>query len=106
MRTDLSPELLKEIDPLKVGQLTRVLRTQRGYQIIKLETATERKVKTLDEARPEIADRLAGEKQRGQMVQYLQHLRGQAIIDWKNDEVKKAYELGLKQQGNVQPSAR
>ena len=106
MRTDLSPELLKEIDPLKVGQLTRVLRTQRGYQIIKLETATERKVKTLDEARPEIADRLAGEKQRGQMVQYLQHLRGQAIIDWKNDEVKKAYELGLKQQGNAQPSAR
>ena len=75
-RTDLSPELLKEIDPMKVGQLTRVLRTPRGYQIIKLETATDRKVKTLDEARPEIADRLAGEKQRGQMVQYLQQLRG------------------------------
>jgi peptidyl-prolyl cis-trans isomerase SurA len=105
-RTDLSPELLKEVDPLKVGQLTRVLRTPRGYQIIKLESATERKVKTLDEARPEIADRLAGEKQRGQMLQYLQHLRSQAIIDWKNDEVKKAYDLGLKQQqGNVQPSA-
>jgi peptidyl-prolyl cis-trans isomerase SurA len=106
-RTDLSPELLKEIDPLKVGQMTRVLRTTRGYQIIKLETATERKVKTLDEARPEIADRLAGEKQRGHMLQYLQQLRTQAIIDWKNEEIKKAYELGLKQQqGNGQPSAR
>jgi peptidyl-prolyl cis-trans isomerase SurA len=106
-RTDLSPELLKEIDPLKVGQLTRVLRTTRGYQIIKLESATDRKVKSIDEARAEIADRLAAEKQRGQMLQYLQQLRAQAIIDWKNEEVKKAYELGLKQQSsNVQSSAR
>ena len=32
------------------------------------------------------------------MLQYLQQLRTQAIIDWKNDEVKKAYELGVKQQ--------
>lgn len=100
-RTDLSPELLQEIDPLKVGEMTRVLRTTRGYQIVKLESRTEQKVKTLDEARPEIADRLAGEKQRGHMLQYLQQLRAQAIIDWKNEEIKKAYELGVKQQSDV-----
>ena len=105
-RSDLSPELLKELDPLKVGQMTRVLRTTRGYQIIKLETQTERKVKTIDEARPDIAERLAAEKQRGQMLQYLQQLRTQAIIDWKNEEIKKAYEVGLKQQGNVQSPAQ
>jgi peptidyl-prolyl cis-trans isomerase SurA len=105
-RTDLSPELLKEIDGLKVGQLTRVIRTTRGYQILKVESATDRKVKTLDEARAEIADRLAADKQRGHMLQYLQQLRTQAIIDWKNDEVKKAYELGVKQQGDAKPSLR
>lgn len=99
--TDLSPELLKEIDPLKVGDMTSVLRTSRGYQIVKLESRSEQKVKTLDEARAEIADRLAGEKQRGHMLQYLQQLRAQAIIDWKNDEIKKAYDLGVKQQSNV-----
>jgi peptidyl-prolyl cis-trans isomerase SurA len=97
-RTDLSPELLKEVDPLNVGQLTRVLRTTRGYQIIKLETRTEQKVKTVDEARPEIADRLAADKQRDHMLGYLRQLRTQAIIDWKNDEIKKAYDLGVKQQ--------
>jgi peptidyl-prolyl cis-trans isomerase SurA len=97
-RADLSPELQKEIDPLKVGQLTGVLRTARGYQIIKLESRTDQKVKTLDEARAEIADRLAGEKQRGHMLTYLRQLRTQAIIDWKNDEIRKAYELGVKQQ--------
>ena len=97
-RTDLSPEILKEVDTMKVGQITRVLRTSRGYLILKLESATDRKVKTLDEARAEIADRLAADKQRGHMLQYLQQLRTQAIIDWKNEEVKKAYELGVKQQ--------
>ena len=97
-RGDLSPELQKEIENLKVGELTRTLRNQRGYQIIKLESATPTTVKTMDEARAEIADRVAATKQRGQMVIYLAQLRSQAIIDWKNDEVKKAFELGLKQQ--------
>ena len=97
-RSDLSPELQKEIASLKVGQMTRTLRTTRGYQIIKLESSSEIKTKTMEEARPEIADRVAAQKQRGQMVQYLQQLRTQAIIDWKNEEVKKAYEVGLKQQ--------
>jgi peptidyl-prolyl cis-trans isomerase SurA len=103
-RTDLSPDLLKEIDPLKPGEMTRVLRTTRGYQIIKLETRTEQKVKTLDEARAEIADRLAGGKQRGHMLSYLKQLRAQAIIDWKNEEIKKAYDLGVQQQQQQQQS--
>jgi len=97
-RSDLSPELQKELAALKPGQMTRTLRTTRGYQLIKLESSTETKIKTMDEARPEIADKVAGQKQRGQMLQYLQQLRTQAIIDWKNEEVKKAYEVGLKQQ--------
>ena len=103
-KTDLSPELLKEIEELKPGQLTRVLRTPRGYQIIKLESMTATKVKTMDEARAEIADKVASQKQRGQMRQYMQHLRTQATIDWKNDEVKKAYDLGVKMQAEAAPA--
>ena len=30
------------------------------------------------------------------MEKYLQHLRAQAILDWKNDEIKKAFDLGVK----------
>jgi parvulin-like peptidyl-prolyl isomerase len=103
-RSDLSPELLKAIEPLKVGDVTRVLRTPRGYQIIKLETATATKVKTMEEARAEIADKVASQKHRGQMVHYLAQLRARAIIDWKNDEVKKAYEVGVKNQGVAAPT--
>jgi peptidyl-prolyl cis-trans isomerase SurA len=95
-RADLSPELQKEIEPLKVGELTPVMRTARGYHILKLESVIETNVKPFDEAREEIADKLAGGKRQAEMEKYVEKLRAQAIIEWKNDEVKKAYELGLK----------
>ena len=31
-------------------------------------------------------------------MKYLDRLRAQAIIEWKNEDVKKAFEEGLKQQ--------
>jgi peptidyl-prolyl cis-trans isomerase SurA len=96
-RDDLSPELQKLLAGMKVGEVTPVLRTPRGYQIIKLESSVGAKTKTLDEARAEVSDKLAATKRQGQTEIYLQHLREQAIIDWKNDEIKKAFEVGLKQ---------
>jgi peptidyl-prolyl cis-trans isomerase SurA len=96
-RSDLSEDLQKVIDKMKPGQLTSVVRSPRGYQIIKLESSTVAGTKTMDEARPEISDKVAMEKRQLQFQQYLRQLRAQAIIDWKNDEVKRAYELGVKQ---------
>ena len=34
----------------------------------------------------------------------IRQLRAQAIIDWKNDEVKKAYDVGLKKQAATAPT--
>jgi len=94
-RGDLSPELQKEIANLKAGEMTPVLRTPRGYHIVKLESVVESTVKPFDEAREEIANKIAGGKRQEEMTKYLEKLRAQAIIEWKNDEVKKAYEIGL-----------
>ena len=96
-RDDLSPELQKQLAVLKPGEMTPVLRTQRGYQIIKLESSAGAKTRTLDEARAEVSDKVAGTKRQAQLEQYLENLRAQAIIDWKNDEIKKAFEAGVKQ---------
>jgi len=96
-RDDLSPELQKQFAMLKPGEMTPVLRTQRGYQIIKLESSVGAKTRTLDEARAEVSDKVAGTKRQAQLEQYLESLRAQAIIDWKNDEIKKAFEAGVKQ---------
>ena len=38
------------------------------------------------------------------MRQYLQQLRERAIIDWKNEEVKKAFEVGVKAQADAAPT--
>jgi peptidyl-prolyl cis-trans isomerase SurA len=96
-RTDLSEDLQKAIAGLKTGGVTPVLRTSRGYQIIKIEALQETTTRSFDDARPDIADKIANTKRQGEFVKYLSKLRAEAIIDWKNDEVKKAYEVGLKQ---------
>ncbi|MGD9904140.1 MAG: peptidyl-prolyl cis-trans isomerase [Vicinamibacterales bacterium] len=96
---DLAPELQKEIDAMEVGGVTAPRRTSRGYQILKLDARTGGGTPTLEEARDRISDRVFEEKRRGEFQKYLVRLRGQAIIEWKNDEVKKAYDAGLAAQG-------
>ena len=100
-RDVLAPELQQAIEGLKAGDLTPVLRTSRGFQLIKIETMETATVKPFDDARGDIADRLANEKRRGEFSKVLEKLRSQAIIDWKNDEIKKAWEVGLKQTAAV-----
>jgi parvulin-like peptidyl-prolyl isomerase len=92
----LAPELQEAIRDLKVGDLTPVLRTTRGFQIIKLETREEAVLKSFESSRDEIADRIANEKRRGEFSKFIEGLRSQAIIDWKNEEIKKAWEVGLR----------
>jgi peptidyl-prolyl cis-trans isomerase SurA len=94
-RDDLAPALQKVIDALKPGEITEVIRTQRGHQILKLDSRTEVKIKPFDEARDEISERVAEEKRRGELQKYLEKLRKQATIQWRNDELKKAYDQAL-----------
>jgi peptidyl-prolyl cis-trans isomerase SurA len=97
-KSDLSEDLQKAIEGLKTGGVTPVLRTSRGYQIIKIEALQETTTRSFEDARGDIADKLAGTKREGEYKKYITRLRTEAIIDWKNDEVKKAYEVGVKQQ--------
>jgi peptidyl-prolyl cis-trans isomerase SurA len=110
-KTDLSEDLQKAIAGLKTGGVTPVLRTSRGYQIIKIENLQETTTRPFEEAKSEVADKIANSKRGAEFKKYIVKLRDEAIIDWKNDEIKKAYEIGLKQQteepgaGSGQPGA-
>ena len=92
---ELNPALQDLVNGLKIGQISEVLSTSRGFQIFKLESRSETKVKTLEEARGDVSRRVAEGKYRGEMLKYLERLRGQAKIDFKKDEWKKAYEKAL-----------
>jgi len=92
---ELDQPLQDVINNLKIGQVSEVFQTNRGFQIFKLESRSETKVKSLEEARPDVSRRVAEGKTRGEMLKYLEKLREQAKIDFKNDELKKAYDKAL-----------
>ena len=92
---ELADSLQTLINGMKVGDLTAVMRTQRGYQILKLESRTETKIRSFDDARSDISNRVGEQKLRGERLKYLERLRTQATITWRNDELKKAYEQAL-----------
>ncbi len=98
---DISPELQQELQSLKVGEFTGVLRTPRGYQILKVEGRIDGTVKPLADTREAVSEKVFETKRQAEFGRYLDRLRGQAIIEWKNDEVKKAYEAGIKTQGDA-----
>jgi parvulin-like peptidyl-prolyl isomerase len=106
--SELSPDLRKLIESMKPGQISEILRTPRGYQLLKLETSTAPETMPFEQAKDQISDRVFTDKRREEYDRFLERLRGQAIIEWKNDELKRAYERGLgeskKQGGN--PAAR
>ncbi len=97
-KSDLSEQLQKAVAGMKTGDVTPVLRTTRGYQIIKIENLQDTTVKSFEDSREEIADKIANEKRGGEFRKFITKLRADAIIDWKNDEIKKAYEVGVEQQ--------
>jgi peptidyl-prolyl cis-trans isomerase SurA len=98
---DLSPDFRKIIETLKPGEMTQVIRTQRGYQLLQLESSTPTKVLEFDKARDQIGERVVTDKRREEFQKYMVKLRAQAIIDWRNADVKKAYDEGVAQQGKT-----
>ena len=50
---------------------------------------------TFEDARNQISDRVFTDKRKGEYDKFLERLRGQAIIEWKNEDLKRAYDKGL-----------
>ena len=93
--TDLSPDVQKLVEPMKAGDITEPLRGPKGYQILKLESTTASDTKPFDQAREDISNRVFTDKRRDEFEKYLKKMRAQAIIEWKSDDVKRAYDQGL-----------
>ena len=96
---DISPELRRMIEKMKPGDVSEPVRNPRGFQIFKLESITATQTLPLEQAREQISERVFTDKRKVEYQKYMQKLRAQAIIEWKNPEVRKAFEEGLKQQG-------
>jgi parvulin-like peptidyl-prolyl isomerase len=91
-REDMSPNLQAMIDKMKPGEITQPIRTPRGYQIFKLESVKPAALQGFDSVRDLIADKVASARTQSEMRKFLARLRTRAIIEWKNEELKKVYE--------------
>jgi peptidyl-prolyl cis-trans isomerase SurA len=100
---DISPDLRKLVEGMKAGDVGELVRTTRGYQILKLESITPTQTMSLEQAREQISERVFTDKRKAEFQKYIQKLRTQAIIEWKNEDVKKAFEEGMKLQAAASP---
>src|SRR6478672_2055893 len=93
---DLSQDIKTLLAPMKPGDVTQVLRSAKGYQLLKLESISTAELMPFDKARDQISERVFTGKRTEEFQKYLEKLRGQSIIEWKNADLKKAYDEGLK----------
>ena len=92
---ELAPELQKQLDGMRVGDVTAPLRTAKGYQILKLESRSDTKVRSFEDARADISQRVGDDRLQVERLKHLDRLRSQATITWRNDELKNAYDKAL-----------
>jgi parvulin-like peptidyl-prolyl isomerase len=93
-------EMLQEMN---VGDVSDAFRTTSGYQILQLESRVDAVVLPFDKARDDIGNKVVQRKQQQEFEKYLQRLRGQAIIEWKNQELRKLYEQRVEMLARAAP---
>jgi peptidyl-prolyl cis-trans isomerase SurA len=99
--SDLAADLRKMVDAMKQGEVSPVTRMARGYQIYKLEALTTAQTMPFEQAREQISERVFTDKRKVEWQKYLEKMRAQAIIEWKNPDVKKAFDAGVKVQATA-----
>jgi len=92
---DISPSLRELIEKLKAGEFTEPVRTTTGFQMFKVETRSAPEVQPFDKVRGEIGQQIQDSRLDGETDKLLERLRGQALIEWKDDAYKQIYEKAL-----------
>ena len=93
--SDLAPELRGIIEKLKPGEVSEPIRTQRGYQLLELESMTPATLQPFDQVRDQITMKVQSQRVQTETRTYVDKLRSDAIIEWENPDFKKMYEAAL-----------
>jgi peptidyl-prolyl cis-trans isomerase SurA len=92
---EVSEALRKTLDTMKPGDITQPVRTAQGFQILKLETMKASVTQPFEAVRDLVADKVYAARQQSEMRKFLGRVRSQALIEWKNQDLKKLYEQQL-----------
>ena len=95
---ELAEGLQKILAPLKTGDIAEPIRTPVGYQLLKVELKDEATVQPFEVVRNDVSMKVQGERGDAEMKKFVDSLRGQAIIEWKDEDLRKMYEQYRAQQ--------
>lgn len=96
---EVSVSLQELIGKMKPGEISKPIRTNRGVQILKLESLKPASIQPFEAVRDLVADKVHDARQQTEVRKFLARMRGQAIIEWKNDELKKLYDRQVASEG-------
>jgi len=80
------------IAKLRVGDITEPLRTTRGFQLLRLESRSSAEPRPFGEVRQQILQKIRLERADAEMVRYIETLRAQAQIEWKDENYRVLYQ--------------
>ena len=92
--SDLAPAMAEVLNKLKPGEITEPIRVQKGYTLFKLESRTEAVPESFGKVRDQITGKIYESRMEGETKKFLEKLRTQALIEWKDDGYKQMYEKG------------
>ena len=93
--SDLSESLRKTIEGMKPGDVTPPIRAAKAFQILKLETLKPAAVQPFESVRDLVADRVYDARQEAEIRKFLARIRSRALIEWKNQDLRKLYEQAI-----------
>jgi peptidyl-prolyl cis-trans isomerase SurA len=96
---EVSVALQDLIGKMKPGEITKPIRTPRGVQLLKLESLKPSATQPFEAVRDLVADKVHDARQQTEVRKFLARMRGEAIIEWKNDELKKLYDRQVASEG-------
>ena len=92
---DLAETVRDQIAALDVGSIGEIERTAAGYQILQLESAIRPTPSSFEDVRESIANNVFNERRFRALDEYLNRLRDEAIIEWKDETLKTLYDEHL-----------
>ena len=80
----LIPEFEAACEPLQIGQISGVVKTQLGYHVIKLTEKKSERQLSLNEVKEQIRKQMSSQQQQRQVESFIQQLRSKAQVQIKN----------------------
>jgi peptidyl-prolyl cis-trans isomerase SurA len=88
----VAPAMRAIIDALKVGDVSEPVRTSRGFQMLRLETRSTAEPAPFPQVRSQILQKIRLERADAETSRYIDTLREQAQIEWKDENLRALYQ--------------